>query len=1046
MREPPFTFGDYEVTDVIAQGGMGIVYRAHQRSLNRNVALKMIRSGSLASPEELQRFRTEAEAAATLDHPGIVPIYEVGETDGQPYFSMRLVDGTSLEARAHDHVGDARWAASLVERVARAVHHAHLRGILHRDLKPGNVLLEEGDRPVVTDFGLARRLDATGTRYTVTGIVLGTPAYMAPEQARGDARAVTTAADIWSLGVLLYELAAGRLPFHGSNMMDLLGSVLSDEPRPLSQLLPRVPLDFETICLKCLRKEPRDRYLTAGDLADDLARFLRGEPVAARPQSTIERAVRWTRRHPTKSVTVAFLALAIVGGLSGLTAYYRFRATTEEEAARHAKAGEDLARARSFSDHDAPALAGLYFAGANRVEPSLAARVGIEAHRVPIPLHAAKLDSGPIWRILFDPQGKVVAGTSRGVWTWDMQDGRVAPMTPDWEFGDEVHGLALDAGRLITGHKSGAVALWDLASGKRLAECPGAHKGLVSSISLVDGGRVVAFPSDENLWLWHLDDAAAVPIPFEPDPPVSATKIEVKYVKANPASTTLLVAASITVDEKKVLGQARLFDLASGRFRDGSIEFEGEPWCADFSHDGDRVAVSGDLSLLVSEGVPGDRSETLPGLYPMGAVAFGADQATVVVADNRGNIMRWDPDAHHEVGPPLLPECATYAVAITPDGSKLVTGGEDGFLRCWAMPKGDPPAYVVRGLKANLAAPDAEDRRLLAITMDGRLALADLATGRVTHGEAVPGNPGRIACTGDGWWIFVNEPGVAHWLEALPLPDGRMKTRTIVRRAFEGPLGVGFVPGDGLYVSTPGRVLSRLGLDGKEEPVAEGMLSFDVSRDGNVLALLYPTAEVAVRKGGIRGRRGPAGGWGRARCRSRRIRGAGGSRPGSRCPAGSCTTRRRGTGRPRHAERGSRRAFQSRRALPCHRRHQGRQDPLRRRRLGRTRRSRAPPPRAGGRRCPLARDRPRRVLPLRTLARRRVRRRRLPLEPRLAFEETATATRKRNGSGRSSRPCARSTTRACSRSRSRSGRSAATAGSASTESRGPLPGTPPLLV
>jgi serine/threonine protein kinase len=288
----------YTIVAELGRGAMGVVYQARQQGLHRDVALKMILNAQYVGPQERERFRAEAEAVARLNHPNIVQIYEIGEHQGQAFFSLELCQGGSLaEAlKRRDSTLSAAEAAGLLETLARALHVAHRAQVIHRDLKPGNILLAANGTPRITDFGLAKRLDVS--HQTQSGALLGTPCYMAPEQANGEVRRIGPASDVFALSAILYEVLTGRPPFKGETVFETLLQVRNDEPVPPRRLQPRVPLDIETICLKGLQKDPARRYGSAEDLADDLRRFLQGEPIRARPISSLTRALKWARRNP----------------------------------------------------------------------------------------------------------------------------------------------------------------------------------------------------------------------------------------------------------------------------------------------------------------------------------------------------------------------------------------------------------------------------------------------------------------------------------------------------------------------------------------------------------------------------------------------------------------------------------------------------------------------------------------------------------------------------------------------------------------------------
>src|SRR2546423_997149 len=306
--------GDYELLDEIGRGAQGVVFRAWQKSLNRTVALKVISLGQWASKAHLKRFRLEAEAAARLEHPGIVPIHEVGERDGSCYFSMKFIEGGQLDEVVKRTPMLIRHAAELIVKVACTVHYAHEHGILHRDIKPGNILLDAKGEPHLTDFGLARLVESESS-VTQTLDVLGTPSYMAPEQAVGNNAAVSSATDVYGLGGVLYQLLTGQPPFAGGATYETIKLLLDTEPKQPRLLNPKIDRDLSTICLKCLEKDPKRRYSSALALAEDLERWLKHEPIQARHNGVFTRGGKWVRRNPSSALLVACLvALAAAAG------------------------------------------------------------------------------------------------------------------------------------------------------------------------------------------------------------------------------------------------------------------------------------------------------------------------------------------------------------------------------------------------------------------------------------------------------------------------------------------------------------------------------------------------------------------------------------------------------------------------------------------------------------------------------------------------------------------------------------------------------------
>jgi len=526
---PLCSFGDYELLEEIGRGGMGIVYRARQKSLNRIVALKIILAGRWASDAQVQRFRVEAEAAAALTHPNIVPIYEIGERQGQQFFSMKLVEGGSLAARCEvrsakdEHVSRLalRTSALLLQKISRAVHFAHQRGIVHRDLKPTNVLIDPESEPHLTDFGLAKRLES-GSHLTHTQTVLGTPAYMAPEQAAGLNDQVTGAADIYSLGAILYEMLAGQPPFTGRTPLDVLQQVRERNPRPPSSLNRAIPRDLEIICLKCLQKEQRRRYTSAGDLADDLDRWLTGRPILARPVPLPERLWLWTRRNPAAACACVSLLLLAAGSTAAAV-----RLKRESERAHNAEheAVEKL-RASYLAQARAERLSGVMgrraksleaIAAAARLEPSLELRNEAIAA-------LALLDLGPpaIWRssdkktardrVLIEPGlAHYAVFSERGITLHRTETGAVEHRLESPSMRQSIQRHFSPHGRyLAAAYRTGRVFVWDL---RQPESAPHTNFAAIDASShplafSPDGQLLAVAGADRQVHVYDLDTGA----------------------------------------------------------------------------------------------------------------------------------------------------------------------------------------------------------------------------------------------------------------------------------------------------------------------------------------------------------------------------------------------------------------------------------------------------------------------------------------------------------------------------------------------------------
>ena len=668
-------FGDYELLEVIARGAMGVVYRARQTSLRREVAVKMIRGALLASEEDVARFRNEAEAAAVLDHPNIVPVYEVGVCEGQHYFSMRYVPGGTLADRLQDFRNDPRGMTEVMEGVARAVHAAHQRGILHRDLKPGNILLGPDGAPQITDFGLAKRLGGVQS-LTLSGQMLGTPYYMAPEQAAGGSAGVTTAADIYALGAILYELLAGAPPFRGASLVETL-RLAAESPPP--RIVPPEDRDLETIARKCLEKEPARRYASASELADDLARWQRGEPVRARSAGAAEQLWKWGKRRPAHAaLALAGGALILLFGIGGPVVAARQNRLKQEAqelaevSSRNLYAAEMNLAGQAFSELGGMARLGDLVDHWSAPDALGIDRRGWEWHFldaerkrhdriVPLPTHFRGVANSP------DGTRFAAVGGTLGVFIYDRSTGQ---SVTELRTGQNGWGLcvawSLDGRFIATGNTDRSVAVVEAETGALVAKLNMPRE--VEAVSFSSGylHAVGGNLSGEHIW---------------------------KTADWKPAGEAIgegsLIAAVVSPNGTLV-GRKELehFSLADPKgpehWRIPRDNRRSEPVDFAFSPDGSLIAAAmGDATVELLRTSDGSRAGLLEGLSrEIRMLAWNPDSSEVVaVGDDRAAAL-WDVRSGHLLGLADLPQ-PIENVVWSADGTRLLTLAVGSTMHVW---------------------------------------------------------------------------------------------------------------------------------------------------------------------------------------------------------------------------------------------------------------------------------------------------------------------------------------------------------------------------